>query len=84
MIIGVPKEIKNHEYRVGLTPESVEELVKDGHKVIIETLSGMGIGASDTLYLEAGASVAKNAFEVFRDAQMIVKVKEPQALERKC
>lgn len=83
MIIGVPKEIKNHEYRVGLTPESVEELVKDGHKVIIETLSGMGIGASDTLYLEAGASVAKNAFEVFRDAQMIVKVKEPQALERK-
>ena len=83
MIIGVPKEIKNHEYRVGLTPESVEELVKDGHKVIIETSAGIGIGASDIAYEEAGASIAKNASEVFRDAKMIVKVKEPQALERK-
>ncbi|MDA8888186.1 alanine dehydrogenase [Hellea sp.] len=83
MIIGVPKEIKNHEYRVGLTPESVEELVKDGHKVIIETSAGIGIGASDIAYKEAGASIAKNASEVFRDAKMIVKVKEPQALERK-
>ncbi len=83
MIIGVPKEIKNHEYRVGLTPESVEELVKDGHKVIIETSAGIGIGAYDTSYKKAGASIAKNASEVFRDAEMIVKVKEPQALERK-
>ena len=83
MIIGVPKEIKNHEYRVGLTPESVEELVKDGHKVIIETSAGIGIGASDIAYEEAGASIAKNASEIFRDAKMIVKVKEPQALERK-
>jgi alanine dehydrogenase len=83
MIIGVPKEIKNHEYRVGLTPESVEELVKDGHKVIIETSAGIGIGAYDTSYKKAGASIAKNASEVFRDAELIVKVKEPQALERK-
>ena len=83
MIIGVPKEIKNHEYRVGLTPESVEELVKDGHRVIIETSAGIGIGASDTSYKKAGASIAMNASEVFRDSEMIVKVKEPQALERK-
>ncbi|TKB43743.1 alanine dehydrogenase [Thalassotalea mangrovi] len=82
MIIGVPKEIKNHEYRVGMVPASVRELINHGHKVIVETQAGMGIGFTDEDYIEAGASVLGTAADVFAQAEMIVKVKEPQAVER--
>src|SRR6201991_1507844 len=83
MLIGVPKEIKNHEYRVGLVPSSVRELIHHGHKVVVETKAGGGIGFSDADYKAAGATIAKNAKEVFAKADMIVKVKEPQAKECK-
>ena len=82
MRIGVPKEIKNHEYRVGLTPESVEELVANGHELFVETNAGGGIGAADEVYEKAGAKILGAAAEVFETADMIVKVKEPQAVER--
>ncbi|MXN63654.1 alanine dehydrogenase [Stappia sp. GBMRC 2046] len=82
MRIGVPKEIKNHEYRVGLTPASVREVVAHGHEVVVETMAGAGINAADAAYEEAGAKVLKTAAEVFAAADMIVKVKEPQAVER--
>jgi len=82
MLIGVPKEIKNHEYRVGLTPESVAELVQDGQSVIIETGAGEGIGAYDADYEAAGATILKTASEIFAKADMIIKVKEPLAAER--
>ncbi|KIC35618.1 alanine dehydrogenase [Leisingera sp. ANG-M7] len=82
MYIGVPKEIKNHEYRVGLTPESVAELITNGHAVLVETGAGLGIGADDDAYRAAGAEIATSAAEVFAHAEMIVKVKEPQAAER--
>jgi alanine dehydrogenase len=82
MKIGVPKEIKNHEYRVGLTPDSVRELVAHGHEVVVETEAGAGIGASDSDYEAAGASILADAAAVFSAATMIVKVKEPQAVER--
>jgi len=81
MIIGVPKEIKNHEYRVGLVPASVRELVHHGHKVVAQTGAGLGIGVDDKAFKKAGASIAKNAAEVFAKAEMIVKVKEPQLEE---
>ena len=83
MLIGVPKEIKVHEYRVGLTPASVRECVWHGHSVIIETSAGLGIGASDDDYIKAGASVVKSADDVFQAAEIVVKVKEPQSDERK-
>lgn len=82
MIIGTVREIKNHEYRVGLTPESVEELVAHGHRVLVEKDAGAGIGATDETYVQAGASIVKTAAEVFARADMIVKVKEPQSVER--
>lgn len=82
MIIGVPKEIKNHEYRVGLTPTSVRECVYNGHTVVVETNAGMGIGSSNADYENAGAEVLPSAQAVFERADMIVKVKEPQAIER--
>ena len=82
MLVGVPKEIKNHEYRVGMSPASVREMVKHGHGVMVETNAGAGIGASDDAYLACGASVADTAEEIFAKAGMIVKVKEPQAGER--
>ena len=82
MLIGVPKEIKNHEYRVGLTPESVAELMGRGHKVIVETSAGVGIGALDEDYLEAGGEILGDADDIFAASEMIVKVKEPQAVER--
>lgn len=82
MRIGVPKEIKNHEYRVGLTPASVAELSALGHEVWIETQAGAAIGFADENYREAGAQIAKGADEVFQQAQLIVKVKEPLAVER--
>jgi alanine dehydrogenase len=82
MIIGTVKEIKSHEYRVGLTPESAAELAKSGHRVVVETGAGLGIGASDEQYVSAGAEVLGTAGEVFSSAEMIVKVKEPQKDER--
>lgn len=81
-IIGVPKEIKNHELRVGLTPESVAELTAHGHRVVVEAGAGVGIGALDDHYVAAGATVVSDAEEVFATSEMIVKVKEPQAVER--
>jgi alanine dehydrogenase len=83
MLIGVPKETKNHEYRVGLTPESVGDVVAHGHGVLVERGAGIGIGASDEHYLAAGAELAPSAADVFSRANLIVKVKEPQAAERK-
>ena len=83
MLIGVPKEIKNHEYRVGMTPTSVREAVHHGHDVVVETAAGTGIGSSDDDYRAAGATILDTAAEVFAKADMIVKVKEPQAVERK-
>ncbi len=82
MLIGVPKEIKNNEYRVGLTPTSVRELCHHGHAVLAEHDAGAGIGATDADYEAAGASIAARAEDVFARAEMIVKVKEPQAGER--
>ncbi|BCD88597.1 alanine dehydrogenase [Pseudomonas solani] len=82
MRIGVPREIKNHEYRVGLTPQSVAELHRLGHEVWIETHAGAGIGFSDADYQEAGAHIAASADELFYTAQLLVKVKEPLATER--
>ena len=81
MLIGVPKEIKTYEYRVGLTPTSVREVVQAGHSVIVERDAGQGIGVSDAGYERAGASIAKTAADVFARTQMIVKVKEPQLVE---
>ena len=83
MLIGVPKEIKNHEYRVGLTPAAAQEYVQHGHRVVVETLAGEGIGFSDNDYITAGATIASSAAEVFASADMIVKVKEPQPNECK-
>lgn len=82
MIIGVPKEIKNHEYRVGLVTSSVRELTSLGHQVLVETQAGAGIGLSDADYENAGAEIISDAKEVFTRSEMIVKVKEPQAAER--
>jgi alanine dehydrogenase len=78
MKIGVPREIKDNEYRVGLTPASVRELVNLGHQVYIETNAGAGIGMTDDVYREAGASIAAGPREIFRTGELIVKVKEPQ------
>lgn len=83
MLVGVPKEIKNHEYRVGMTPTSVREMVARGHRVVVETRAGAGIGCTDEDYRAAGAVVVSTAQEVFAEAEMIVKVKEPQAGERR-
>ncbi len=81
MLLGVPKEVKTHEYRVGLVPASVRELVHHGHQVLVETGAGAGIGFDDRDYETAGAEVSGSADEVFAKAEMIVKVKEPQAAE---
>ncbi|WP_197420654.1 alanine dehydrogenase, partial [Sphingomonas sp. CCH5-D11] len=81
MRVGVPKEIKNHEYRVGLTPGAVREYVARGHQVLVETGAGAGIAADDSVYKQAGAIIIPTAQEVFATAQMIVKVKEPQPSE---
>jgi alanine dehydrogenase len=82
MKIGVPKEIKNNEYRVGLVPATIRELTARGHEVFVETKAGSGIGLEDSDYEAVGARIAANAEEVFDQAEMIVKVKEPQAVER--
>ena len=78
MLIGVPKEVKSHEYRVGLVPGSVRELVHHGHKVVVETGAGTGIGFDDGAYEAAGAEILMRGADVFAAAEMIVKVKEPQ------
>ena len=81
MRVGVPKEIKNHEYRVGLTPASVRELTARGHQVLVQQHAGADIGLADAQYVAAGATIVATAQEVFAQADMIVKVKEPQAAE---
>ena len=81
--VGVPKEIKTHEYRVGLTPSSVRELTVRGHGVLVERGAGVGISASDADYQRAGALIAESADEVFARAELVVKVKEPQPGERR-
>lgn len=83
MIIGVPREIKSQEYRVGLTPASVRELVAHGHEILLEHDAGAGINTADSIYQAAGARIVSEAEEVYARAEMIVKVKEPQASERK-
>ncbi|MFN3133024.1 alanine dehydrogenase [Roseibium sp.] len=82
MRIGVPKEIKNNEFRVGLTPDSVHEMTAHGHEVFVEKNAGAGIGASDADYEASGAKILATAQEIFDAAEMIIKVKEPQAVER--
>ena len=77
MIVGVPKELKNHEYRVAMVPAGVKSLVADGHTVVIETAAGEGSGISDAEYEGAGAQILPKAEAVFAEADMIVKVKEP-------
>src|SRR5690606_41636820 len=81
MIIGVPREIKAHEYRVGMLPVGVEELIKGGHRVIVEAGAGLGSGLLDSDYTDAGAEVTADAAEIWDQAQLIVKVKEPQEPE---
>src|SRR5436305_2030601 len=81
MLVGVPKEIKNNEFRVGLTPGAVREYCAHGHQVLVETGAGGGIGASDAVYRQSGAAIVDTAAEVFARAEMIVKVKEPQPQE---
>jgi alanine dehydrogenase len=81
MRVGVPKEVKVHEYRVGLTPPSVAELAAAGHEVIVETKAGSGIDFDDQAYVSAGARIAPDAASVFAESDMIVKVKEPQPQE---
>jgi len=83
MLIGVPKEIKNHEYRVGLTPAGVRELTEHGHQVMVQSTAGAGIGISDAQYTEAGAEIVADAPSIFDRAEMIIKVKEPQPNECK-
>jgi len=79
MLIGVPREIKNHEYRVGMAPASVREAIKHGHQVLVETRAGEGIGVSDDEYAQIGAEIVTTPAGIFERAEMIVKVKEPQA-----
>jgi alanine dehydrogenase len=83
MLIGVPREIKDNEFRVGLTPGSAAELVHHGHRVIVETGAGVGSGLTDEEYARAGAEIVESAAHVFGEAEMIVKVKEPLAEERR-
>lgn len=82
MLVGVPREIKDNEYRVGLSPESVREVTAHGHQVIIESGAGVGISADDDEYRRAGAEIVDTAEEIFARAEMVIKVKEPQAVER--
>ena len=82
MRIGCPTEIKNHEYRVGLTPESARELIAHGHEVWIQSGAGLGIGADDAEYRQAGAVIKDGPEAIFAECEMVVKVKEPQAVER--
>jgi alanine dehydrogenase len=82
MLVGVPREIKDNEFRVGLTPSSVAELVHHGHKALVEKGAGVGSGLSDGEYVQAGATIVDSPAEIFARAEMVVKVKEPLAAER--
>ena len=82
MEIGIPKEIKNHEYRVGLLPASVRELTQRGHRVLVETSAGVGAGFADVHYIQAGAVILDSPEAIFDAAELVVKVKEPQSTER--
>lgn len=81
MLVGVPKEIKNHEYRIGLTPAGVKELIAHGHSVMVENNGGAAIGFDNDQYVAAGAEIVNEASEIFARADMIIKVKEPQPVE---
>jgi alanine dehydrogenase len=81
VLVGVTKEIKNHEYRVGITPAGVSELVRNGHSVLVQSQAGAGVGFTDEHYVAAGAKIATDAATVFAQAEMVVKVKEPQPEE---
>jgi alanine dehydrogenase len=81
MLIGVPKEIKNHEYRIGLTPAGARELVLQGHQIMVQRDGGKAIGLTDDQYVKAGAEIVEGAAEIFQRADMIIKVKEPQPVE---
>ena len=81
MRVGVPREIKADEYRVGLTPTAVREYVVHGHEVLVETGAGQGAGYADEAYVRAGAKIAPDADTVFAKSRLIIKVKEPQAIE---
>ena len=81
MKIGVPKEIKPQENRIGLTPESVKTLVSEGHEVLVEDNGGFEAGFENDQYIKAGAKIANTAGDIFNDAEIIVKVKEPQKVE---
>ena len=81
MLIGVPKEIKNHEYRIGLTPSGARELIANGHKVMVQRDGGKSIGLTNEQYEKAGAEIVDSAEEIFKRAEMIIKVKEPQPVE---
>jgi alanine dehydrogenase len=83
MLVGVPKEIKDNEFRVGLTPSSVAELIHHGHQVLVEKAAGIGSGLADAEYVQAGATIVETPAEIFSRAEMVVKVKEPLAAERK-
>jgi alanine dehydrogenase len=83
MLVGVPREIKDNEFRVGLTPSSVAELVHHGHQVLVEKSAGIGSGLADAEYVQAGAAIVDTPAEIFSRAEMVAKVKEPLAAERK-
>src|ERR1700684_2799852 len=83
MLVGVPKEIKDSEFRVGLVPSTVRELTLKGHRVLVEQNAGLGAGLTDADYQAAGAEIAANAGQFFGSAELSVKVKEPLAIERK-
>ena len=77
MIIGVPKEVKNNENRIGLTPQSVEQLSKSGHEILVQKDAGKNIGYFDDQYLNAGAKIINTAEDLYKSSEMVVKVKEP-------
>ena len=83
MFIGVPKEIKNNEFRVGLTPESVKILINEGHDLLIEINAGLGSGFTNKDYLDSGAKIIQNSEEIYKKSDLIIKVKEPQTIETK-
>ena len=83
MLVGVPKEIKDSEYRVGLVPSTVRELTSRNHRVLVQKDAGLGAGIPDEAYVAAGAEIAPGPERVFAEAELIVKVKEPLAVERK-
>ena len=81
MIVGIPKEIKNHEYRIGMTPAGVRELINRGHQVLVETEGGAGVGFDNASYEAVGAQIVASPVDIFAAADMIIKVKEPQPNE---